>query len=222
MDTPIAASEWVRTNLPALRTLAGLSQRQFAQRLTEFGHPVTHSTVAKIERGEQAPKVDDVIAFAAVLDVSPLRLMLPSSRGDERRLALSNSTSIAGSDAWMWAEQDTPWWYSDDEAWQQRDASAYRQWSMRRLSPERPSDQVPDAERIIDATGGGGTAALLRELEALRSGDYGRVLRELRELRKELHQTLLTQTVTREYRKEREALRQARSDSDSDNDNGRD
>jgi len=67
----------------AVRNRRQLSQRALSARLTELGRPLVPSAVAKIETGERRVDVDDLIALALALEVSPARLLLPDHAGDE-------------------------------------------------------------------------------------------------------------------------------------------
>lgn len=49
----------------------GLTLRDFATRLSEFGLPLSHSALSRIERGERGVEVRELLVIAAALDVSP-------------------------------------------------------------------------------------------------------------------------------------------------------
>ncbi|WP_345037393.1 helix-turn-helix transcriptional regulator [Georgenia daeguensis] len=182
----------MRRNLPALREAAGLTQRVLATELAELGYPLPASTVAKVENGTRRASLDDVVALAAALDVSPLRLMLPPERDDSEspkgergpRLAVTPSESVSGHDAWSWAEQSIPWWLAE-----QPDPSGrrYAAWQSRRLMYRE--DDVDPFPHAVDADGGA-LRQLRAEVETLRRGDYGRVLAELREIRRDVGRAL--------------------------------
>ncbi|WP_081712490.1 helix-turn-helix domain-containing protein [Gordonia amicalis] len=52
------------------RQALGLSQRQLCERLASEGVRLTQSALAKVERGEREPKIDEVAAIARVLRFS--------------------------------------------------------------------------------------------------------------------------------------------------------
>ncbi|OKK02628.1 DNA-binding protein [Streptomyces sp. CB03234] len=62
-------------NLEILRTESGLSQRQLAARCTALGHPMSNTTVSRIERVQRRCDMDDLVAIAHALHVSPLALL---------------------------------------------------------------------------------------------------------------------------------------------------
>src|SRR5690606_19823410 len=53
----------------------GLSQRALADRLAEHGRPMQVSGVSKIEAGERRVDVDDLVALARALEVTPAHLL---------------------------------------------------------------------------------------------------------------------------------------------------
>ncbi|QHC26251.1 helix-turn-helix domain-containing protein [Streptomyces sp. GS7] len=57
------------------RTMRGIAQRQLAARATELGRPMTVTTISRIERRRRRCDVDDLVAIAAALGVSPLALL---------------------------------------------------------------------------------------------------------------------------------------------------
>ncbi|MEU2772063.1 helix-turn-helix transcriptional regulator [Streptomyces sp. NPDC007162] len=58
-----------------LRTERGFSQRQLAVRMTLLGHPTSNTMLSRIERAQRRCDVDDLVAIAEALRVSPLTLL---------------------------------------------------------------------------------------------------------------------------------------------------
>ncbi|CAL9508407.1 helix-turn-helix domain-containing protein [Streptomyces sp. enrichment culture] len=58
-----------------LRIARGLSQRQLAGRVTALGHPMSNTMLSRIERAQRRCDIDDLIAIAEALLVSPLVLL---------------------------------------------------------------------------------------------------------------------------------------------------
>lgn len=71
-----------RTALAELRQRAGLTNAQLAERCTQLGHPVHHSTLGKIERGIQMPVVGLPPVLAKALDVELDDLLLAPAGAD--------------------------------------------------------------------------------------------------------------------------------------------
>jgi transcriptional regulator with XRE-family HTH domain len=73
--TPTAVSVVVGRQVKALRERLGISQGQLALRLEKFGYPMRQVTIARLETGERRVTIDDVLAIAAALGVSPMYLL---------------------------------------------------------------------------------------------------------------------------------------------------
>jgi transcriptional regulator with XRE-family HTH domain len=72
---PTAAT--VAINVRRLREGLNLGLRALAKRLADTGRPLTHTALDKIEREKRRVDVDDLMALAAALDVSPATLLMP-------------------------------------------------------------------------------------------------------------------------------------------------
>ncbi|WP_324617602.1 helix-turn-helix transcriptional regulator [Streptomyces sp. NRRL F-5053] len=70
-----------------LRDERGLSQRELASRLAQLDHPLQHTAVSRIERARRRCDVDDLVALAEALDVSPAALLQPTSPRADRAIA---------------------------------------------------------------------------------------------------------------------------------------
>ena len=65
----------MRANVASVRKGQGLTLRDVADRLADIGHPMAHNTVSEIERGARRVDVDDLMALAAALGVTPTALL---------------------------------------------------------------------------------------------------------------------------------------------------
>ncbi|MFE7274468.1 helix-turn-helix domain-containing protein [Streptomyces sp. NPDC057623] len=54
-----------------LRTERGLWQRQLARYVTVLGHPMSNTTLSRIERAQRRCDIDDLAALSEALHVSP-------------------------------------------------------------------------------------------------------------------------------------------------------
>ncbi|GGZ80300.1 helix-turn-helix domain-containing protein [Streptomyces echinoruber] len=75
------AGERVAAAVAALRQSRGWDQRHLAERVTEAGRPMSTSVLGKIEAGARRVDVDDLVALAAALEVSPARLLPAGAAG---------------------------------------------------------------------------------------------------------------------------------------------
>lgn len=90
-------------NIERIRKARGLNQRDVSARLKEIGRPMLPTVVSKIERGERRIDVDDLIAFALALNVSPVALLMPNEWSDAQ-VALTPAVEVSARTAWMWGE----------------------------------------------------------------------------------------------------------------------
>ncbi|MFI8204824.1 helix-turn-helix domain-containing protein [Streptomyces sp. NPDC085937] len=58
-----------------LRTECGLGQRQLAAQRTALGRPMSNTMLSRIERAQRRCDIDDLVAIAEALHVSPLTLL---------------------------------------------------------------------------------------------------------------------------------------------------
>ena len=79
-----------------------LTTDDLAKHVTELGQPMRSTTVTKIERGQRRVDVDDLVALAIALNVSPLALLLPVDTNAEVVTQLTAERFAARGDAWRW------------------------------------------------------------------------------------------------------------------------
>ena len=56
----------------------GFTQEELARKMTDAGHPMSTLTLARIEKGERVPTLDETLALAQLLYVAPAYLLSPS------------------------------------------------------------------------------------------------------------------------------------------------
>ena len=102
-------------NLRTIRRRRGLSTYDLADRLTGIGWPIHQTGLVRIETGERAVTVDDLLAIAIVLDCSPAALLMPGdvaapddSGAVPQFEVVSSQTIAAGPDMWRWAASEAP------------------------------------------------------------------------------------------------------------------
>ncbi len=84
--TPRAAgptAQRVARNVHQLRNGRKLSLQALSDALTGLGQPISLGQLSKLENGDRRVDVDDLVALAAALGVSPSRLLLTESAGPE-------------------------------------------------------------------------------------------------------------------------------------------
>lgn len=93
----------VAANVERIRKARQLHQKDLSARLAEVGRPMLSTVISKIERGERRVDVDDLVALALALNVSPSALLLPPT-SDNTAVQLTDTFSIASGTAWDWSE----------------------------------------------------------------------------------------------------------------------
>ncbi len=97
----------VAANLKAVRRRRGLTVRQLSDRLKELGAPILPSGITKIEQGDRRVDVNDLMALAAALNVSPARLLLPDVGERDLIKITPNMPPQELWLAWDWMEGDS-------------------------------------------------------------------------------------------------------------------
>lgn len=93
----------VRANIEELRQGAGLSYAEMSRRLEDAGREIPPLGLRRLEAGERKVDVDDLFAISFVLDVSPMRLLLP---GVQSSAIAGESTGLgrrSTEELWLWA-----------------------------------------------------------------------------------------------------------------------
>jgi transcriptional regulator with XRE-family HTH domain len=104
----------IGTTVRRIRHERGLDLRELADRLAEEGHPIKLAQLSKLERGERRVDVDDLVALALVLNVTPNQLLMPEppAEGDDQVVTLTPHRHVGWHRAWRWVCGDQ--WLTDD------------------------------------------------------------------------------------------------------------
>ena len=99
---PGVTGKRVAQNVRTLRER--VTVRELSERLAGLGRPILPSGITKIEQGTRRIDVDDLVALAFALDVTPNRLLLTADASDEETVALyPNGGEVDTKSAWLWA-----------------------------------------------------------------------------------------------------------------------
>lgn len=96
----------VAKNLVRFRSALRKTTADLASDVTKLGVQITASTITKIEKQSRRVTVDELVALAAALNVSPVTLMLPDS--DEGPVPLADGLTANWYDAWTWMHGHGP------------------------------------------------------------------------------------------------------------------
>lgn len=99
-------SRYVAANLLRLRTARGLSTTRLSAALKKLGQSIPATGITRIEKGERRVDVDDLVALAVALKVSPAALLLPPTVVGEVELATAETAKAI--DAWLWTIGQRP------------------------------------------------------------------------------------------------------------------
>ena len=92
----------VAGNLARLRGQRGLSTYRLSELLADLGRPIAPSAISRIESGHRKLDVDDLIAFAVALRVSPTGLLLPPTSEATDTVSITAAGDYAADTAWSW------------------------------------------------------------------------------------------------------------------------
>jgi transcriptional regulator with XRE-family HTH domain len=92
----------VAANVRALRQARGLDLADLADRMNRLGQSLSLGGLSKLERGDRRVDVDDLMALAIALDVTPSRLLLPADATEEPA-ELTPELAVSSEEAWSWA-----------------------------------------------------------------------------------------------------------------------
>jgi transcriptional regulator with XRE-family HTH domain len=81
---------------------------ELSHRMGKAGRPILPSGLSKIEQGDRSVDVDDLMALAVALGVSPNRLLLTEQARDDHEIAVTEHVSQSERDAWRWASGERP------------------------------------------------------------------------------------------------------------------
>jgi transcriptional regulator with XRE-family HTH domain len=105
--------ETVRANIERLRDKQNLGYTDLARKLEQVGRPIPVLGLRRIEAAERRVDVDDLMALAAALDVSPVTLLMPDM---ERRAdmettpveATGQPDGVTADQLWLWLTARRP------------------------------------------------------------------------------------------------------------------
>lgn len=92
-----------------------MQQKDLSVKLAEVGRPMLPTVISKVERCERRIDVDDLVAFALALDVSPLVLLLPRKGTGQEATPLTEQVEVSAANAWEWADGAKPLMRSEND-----------------------------------------------------------------------------------------------------------
>ncbi len=105
---PLAATgDTVRANVRRLREARSFGYAELARRLKATGRGIPELGLRRIEEGERRVDVDDLMALAAALEVSPSALLMPSTADGDEAVATAVG-EVAARRLWNWLTGEMP------------------------------------------------------------------------------------------------------------------
>lgn len=101
-------AQTVSASVRRARERRGLSARELSRRLEAAGYPLAQTLISRLERGEREATASDVVALAAVLNVSPLALLLPLGDDGAQDVNVTGAGTVPIHQAWAWAQGYEP------------------------------------------------------------------------------------------------------------------
>jgi transcriptional regulator with XRE-family HTH domain len=105
----------IAANVERLRDSQNLSYAELSRRLTELGRPIAPLGLTRIRDHERRVDVDDLVALALALSVSPTTLLLPHSAATTEAEAAGAKAAVTDggekyplSQVWRWFVAESP------------------------------------------------------------------------------------------------------------------
>ncbi|MDZ4235260.1 MAG: helix-turn-helix transcriptional regulator [Dietzia sp.] len=99
----------VARNIRRVRLERGLAYTELAEQLEELGREVPTWGLRKIESGGRRVDVDDLMALAVALRVSPITLLMPHTGTDRDEVTAAGlNHPVSAANLWTWLRADRP------------------------------------------------------------------------------------------------------------------
>lgn len=99
----------VAENITRIRTARGLNYTELSKNLMRLHRDITPLAVRRIEEGQRRVDVDDLMAIAAALNVSPAALLMPrATRTDELVQTTAMAEPATAERVWDWVAGEQP------------------------------------------------------------------------------------------------------------------
>jgi transcriptional regulator with XRE-family HTH domain len=118
-------SEVFRARLREVRTLRRWTQADLASALARAGVDLGESAVVRLERGIRGVSLDEAIAIATVLGVSPLHMIVPL---DDNGAQLAPALTVSTIDARAWLRGQRPLDQADERLFYAQTPESEAEW----------------------------------------------------------------------------------------------
>ncbi|RVW05053.1 XRE family transcriptional regulator [Rhodococcus spongiicola] len=124
-----------------LRRTQRLTLRDLAERMDAAGRRIAHTSLSDIENGSRRIDVDDLLALAIALDVSPATLLMPVAEGGEAEVEATGVGTATARQLWLWIVAESagrPGWPVIDLDWMMR---ARPEWKFEEETADTPENE---------------------------------------------------------------------------------
>jgi transcriptional regulator with XRE-family HTH domain len=130
-----ATGEVVRANIKRIRDNRGLAITTLSEQLSELGRPIPPLGLRRIESGDRRVDVDDLVALAIALDVTPTTLLMPyTTVHDEPVRITAQAKPIYALNVWDWLTAYRP--LDPDVAWLTFIVATWPIWRLQEFNEE--------------------------------------------------------------------------------------
>jgi hypothetical protein len=147
--------EAVARNVKRLREAANLTYTEVSTALADVDRPMSPLAVRRIEEMDRRVDVDELLALAVVLGVTPISLLYPGAKGARESVTATGLRStVSAGHLWEWMRAETSLMVEEDEMeryaflgaalpeWRRHEFSEeIRQWSE--ISTARGVERAP-------------------------------------------------------------------------------
>jgi transcriptional regulator with XRE-family HTH domain len=90
------------------RERLGMSYSQLSRKLSAVGRSIPSIGLARIEAGNRRVDVDDLMALALALEVSPITLLMPTADKAAESVKILDGCAVSAERAWNWLNGSYP------------------------------------------------------------------------------------------------------------------
>ncbi|AXO25203.1 MULTISPECIES: helix-turn-helix domain-containing protein [Mycobacterium avium complex (MAC)] len=142
----------VAENITRIRTARGLNYTELSKNLMRLHRDITPLAVRRIEEGQRRVDVDDLMAIAAALNVSPAALLMPrATRTDELVQTTAMAEPATAERVWDWVAGEQPLVpYGDlsgNDQWVEFAHASWPAWRVREMYDQMYQGAVEEARR---------------------------------------------------------------------------
>jgi transcriptional regulator with XRE-family HTH domain len=128
--------ETVRSNIKRIRENQRIAVTELSAKMRDLGRPIPTLGIHRIEDGQRRVDVDDLVALAVALGVSPPSLLMPNAETSEETVTVTGHREpLSAERAWSWFGGHPISGYKSPTALASFMTHAWPRWHWRRMRP---------------------------------------------------------------------------------------